>query len=114
MRRKEIERIAICDDDLIYSQLNNIISNYIKSRNILADIITFSSGKDLCESIQTMNISCLFIFAVMVTSANLLKIPLLNLLATLISYILMKILLFNIPVLKEFRKDLINFFILIF
>ena len=56
-----MKRIAICDDDeLVCSQLNNIISNYIKSRNILAEIITFSSGKALCESIQTMNISCLF------------------------------------------------------
>ena len=89
----------------VYGVSSGII-NYLLFKELL---INYELKK---SKIETFILITLFTF--MVTSVNLLKIPLLNLLTTLISYIFLKILLFNIPVLDEFGKDLINFFILVF
>lgn len=89
----------------VYGVSSGII-NYLLFKELL---INYELKKSKIETFILITL-----FTIMVTSVNLLKIPLLNLLTTLISYIFLKILLFNIPVLDEFGKDLINFFILVF
>lgn len=54
-------KIAICDDEeLIRTQLYNLLSDYLEKRNISAEILTYSSGNELLEKIQTIELSCLF------------------------------------------------------
>lgn len=56
-----MKRIVICDDDeLTRCQLYNIISSYLEQRNIEAEIISYSSGAELYESLKHEYISCLF------------------------------------------------------
>lgn len=54
-------KIVVCDDDeLIRTQLYNIINNYLERRNIKADILTYSSGSELLKNIKFLDVSCLF------------------------------------------------------
>lgn len=53
-------------------------------------------------------------FTLLSASINMLQLPVLNLIVTFISYMLLKITLFNVNVAEDIGRDLIHFFILVF
>lgn len=54
--------IAICDDEqLICTQLNNIILNYLEKRQLSACIKTYSSCECLLQEFKEYNFACIFL-----------------------------------------------------